>query len=361
VRILIVKLGSIGDIVHTLPSLAALRHALPHAEISWVVERRSAEILRDNPFLDRLIEVDTKALRRGLMSGETLRAPRQQLRRLRASAFDVAIDFQGLLKSASIARLSGARRIFGFSREGLREPASRILLSKAVSIPKRTHIIRKNLELLSGALGISTPQNSSELEFPIQVDFNHRLEAEKAMDGSGGGFAILNPGGGWPTKLWSPERFGELADQVWSNYRLESLVTYGPGEIELAEKVVASSRSGRARAVTLSLKGFYELAKKTRVYVGGDTGPTHLAIAAGAPIVGLFGPTEWWRNGSPREDDICVERLDIDCRVDCHRRACSNWICMDIEVGRLLEAVTERLKRVPGTEQKLAGELLPVR
>jgi len=77
--------------------------------------------------------------------------------------------------------------------------------------------------------------------------------------------------------------------------------------------------------------------------------------------VGLFGPTEWWRNGSPREDDICVERLDIDCRVDCHRRACSNWICMDIEVGRLLEAVTERLKRVPGTEQKLAGELLPVR
>jgi heptosyltransferase-1 len=360
VRILIVKLGSIGDIVHTLPSLAALRHALPHAEISWVVERRSAEILRDNPFLDRLIEVDTKALRRGLMSGETLRAPRQQLRRLRASAFDVAIDFQGLLKSASIARLSGARRIFGFSREGLREPASRILLSKAVSIPKRTHIIRKNLELLSGALGIATPQNSSELEFPIQVEFNHRLEAEKAMDGSGGGFAILNPGGGWPTKLWSPERFGELADQVWSNYRLESLVTYGPGEIELAEKVVASSRSGRARAVTLSLKGFYELAKKARVYVGGDTGPTHLAMAAGAPIVGLFGPTEWWRNGSPNEDDICVERLDIDCRVDCHRRACSNWICMDIEVGRLLEAVTERLKRVPGTEKKVARELLPV-
>ena len=109
-RILIVKLGSIGDIVHTLPALAAVREGLPQAEISWVVERSSSEILRDNPLLDRLIEVDTKALRRGLMSGETLRAPRQQLRRLRASAFDVALDFQGLLKSASIARLSGARR-----------------------------------------------------------------------------------------------------------------------------------------------------------------------------------------------------------------------------------------------------------
>src|SRR5690349_24440001 len=134
-RILIVKLGSIGDVVHTLPALAAMRRGLPKAEISWAVERGSSEILRDNPFLDRLIEVDTKALRRGLMSGETLRAPRQQLRRLRASAFDLAIDFQGLLKSASIARLSGARRVFGYSREGLREPASAFLLSKRVYVP----------------------------------------------------------------------------------------------------------------------------------------------------------------------------------------------------------------------------------
>src|SRR5215216_2324553 len=151
-RILIVKLGSIGDIVHTLPALAALRAGLPNAEISWVAERSSSEILKDNPILDRLIEVDTKALRRGLMSGETLRAPRQQLRRLRASAFDLALDFQGLLKSASIARLSGARRVFGYSRAGLREPASALLLSKSVNIPPRTHVIRKNLALAAAAL-----------------------------------------------------------------------------------------------------------------------------------------------------------------------------------------------------------------
>ena len=279
-RILIVKLGSIGDIVHTLPSLAVLRHALPHAEISWVVERRASEILRDNPFLDRLIEVDTKALRRGLMSGETLRAPRQQLRRLRASAFDLALDFQGLLKSASIARLSGARRIFGFSREGLREPASRILLSKTVFIPRHTHVIRKNLGLVNGALGIPVPQHSSGLEFPIQVDSSHEGEADKALEGTGRNYAILNPGGGWPTKLWSPERFGELADQIWGNHGLHSIITYGPGESELAERVLGSSRSGKARAVSLSLKGFYALAKRAQVYVGGDTGPTHLAVAA---------------------------------------------------------------------------------
>src|SRR5207253_4113179 len=156
-RILIVKLGSIGDIIHTLPSLAAIRRALPQANISWVVERGSAEILRDNPLLDRLIEVQTKALRRGLMSGETLRAPRQQLRLLRASAFDLALDFQGLLKSATVARLSGARRVYGFTRDGLREPASRFLLHRTVPFPERLHVIRKNLTLVESALGIPVP------------------------------------------------------------------------------------------------------------------------------------------------------------------------------------------------------------
>jgi lipopolysaccharide heptosyltransferase I len=339
-RILIVKLGSIGDIVHTLPALAALRAEMPQAEISWVVERRSAEILRDNPLLDRLIEVDTKALRRGLMSGETLRAPRQQLRRLRASAFDVALDFQGLLKSASIARLSGARRVFGYSRAGLREPASALLLSKTVAVPRQTHVIRKSLLLLEGALGIPEPER---LSFPIHVNEEHEAEARKAAADSGGNYAILNPAGGWPTKLWSVERFGKLADLLWSNYGIHSLVTYGPGELELAEAVRQSSVSGHAQPVGLSLKGYYSLARQARVYVGGDTGPMHIAVAAGTPIVGLFGPTEWWRNGSPRPEDICVERNDIDCRVDCHRRSCSKWICMDIEVSHVMEAVERRL------------------
>src|SRR6478672_6884145 len=181
-RILFVKLGSIGDIVHTLPALAALRHAMPAAEISWVVEHRSAEILEDNPNIDRLIEVDTKALRRGLMSGETLRAPRQQLRRLRASAFDVAIDFQGLLKSASIARLSGARRVFGYSREGLREPASAFLLSKRVAVPKRTHVIYKALQLAHGALGIAVPTDPAAFNFPIGIPDRDQFEASKEIE-----------------------------------------------------------------------------------------------------------------------------------------------------------------------------------
>jgi heptosyltransferase-1 len=344
-RILIVKLGSIGDIVHTLPALAAMRQELPRAEISWVVERRAAEILRDNPFVDSLIEVDTKAMRRWPMSGETLLAPRQQLRRLRASSFDLALDFQGLLKSAAISRLSGARRTYGFSRPALREPASRFLLSKTVHIPPRTHVIHKNLLLASGALGIKVPGRAEELRFPIATGAEHEREAEEAAEGLEAGYAILNPGGGWATKLWSAERFGALADELWTRQGLRSLITYGPGELELAERVVASGRSAHTRAVSLSLKGFYALARRAQVYVGGDTGPTHLAVAAGTPVVGLFGPTEWWRNGSPRPEDICVERTDIGCRTDCHRRSCSQWVCMDIEVERVALAVSERLQR----------------
>ena len=260
-RILIVKLGSIGDIVHTLPALAAIRRALPDSYIAWAVERGAAEILRDNPLLDRLIEVDTKALRRGLMSGETLRAPRQQLRRLRASAFDLALDFQGLIKSASIARLSGARRIYGFSREGLREPPSRLLLSRTVSVPKQTHVIRKGLGLVAGALGITVPTEATDFEFPIAVNGVNQIEAEEVAAGTDGKYVILNPGGGWPTKLWSAEKFGLLADELWSHYGVTSLIAYGPGEVELAEQALQASRSGKARAVTLSLKGFYALAK----------------------------------------------------------------------------------------------------
>jgi lipopolysaccharide heptosyltransferase I len=344
-RLLIVKLGSIGDIVHTLPTLAAIRRALPEAEISWVVESRSTEILRDNQIINRLIEVDTKALRRWPVSGETLLAPRQQLRRLRASSFDIALDFQGLIKSAFIARLSGARRRYGFAPTALREPASRFLLSKTFQVPTRSHVIVKNLTLASEALKISVPVDPSEFEFPIHISRAHEIEAETTAAGLNEKFAILNPGGGWPTKLWDAERFGQLADELWTHHSLSSIITYGPGEEELAMSVLKASRSGRARLANVSLKGFYALARRAELYVGGDTGPTHLAVAAGTPVAGLFGPTEWWRNGSPRPADICIERNDINCRTDCHRRSCSQWICMDIPVEQVLRFAGERLRR----------------
>ncbi|HMJ09602.1 MAG TPA: glycosyltransferase family 9 protein, partial [Pyrinomonadaceae bacterium] len=131
----------------------------------------------------------------------------------------------------------------------------------------------------------------------------------------------------------------------YDEHGLASVVVTSPAETELAARVLAASKTAKIVAAQPSLKAFYELAKLARLYIGGDTGPTHIAIAAGAPVVGIFGPTEWWRNGSLNASDICVERTDIGCRVDCHRRECSNWICMDIDVDAAAEAVSRRLIR----------------
>jgi ADP-heptose:LPS heptosyltransferase len=131
-RLLIVKLGSIGDIVHALPSLAAIRRAFADAEISWVIEERSSEILKGNLLIDNLIEVDTRRLRQRRDINKMVHEASRQLTGLRKFGFDVALDFQGLLKSAAIAKLSGAKRRWGFSRDGLREPLSRLLLTNTV-------------------------------------------------------------------------------------------------------------------------------------------------------------------------------------------------------------------------------------
>ncbi len=342
-KILIVKLSSIGDVVHTLPTLAAIRRALPEAEISWVVERGSAAILQNNALLDNLIEVDTKSLRRKEKLGKMMLNARRQLKGLRASTFDIALDFQGLLKSAAIAKLAKATYRFGFSKQTLREPASRFLLTDKINVKKETHVIRKSLELAEQALRISVPEK--DFEFPIFTDETHQQEAENIIRDAGKDFAILNPAGGWITKLWHAEKFGALADRLWEENGLTSVISTAPNEIELAQKVLKNSRSGKLFLAQPTLKGFYELAKRAKIYVGGDTAPTHLAVAANAPVVGIFGPTEWRRNGSPNEEDICVERTDIACRIDCWRRTCDKWICLDIDVETVLNAVQKRIKK----------------
>ena len=340
-KILFVKLGAIGDIVHTLPTLSAVRTAMPDAHISWAVERRSAEILRGNPLIDELIEIDTKSIRQRQPVDELLGEIRTQAKGLRGRKYDVAIDFQGLLKSAAVAKLSGARRRFGFARKALREPASRFLLTDTVEVASDFHVIRKNLTLASASLGIAVPDNS--FEFPIATVVEHVREAEETIARVGPKYAILNPGGGWATKLWPAENFGGLAHQLWERNRIASVISVGPKEGHLADRALERAGTARVAVASLSLKGFFELSKQASLYVGGDTGPTHLAVAAGTPVVGLFGPTEWWRNGSPNPRDICVERLDIGCRTDCHRRRCSAWICMDVPVETVARAATLRL------------------
>ena len=344
-KILIVKLSSIGDVVHTLPALAAIKNALPEAEISWVVEKGAAEILRGNGLLSNLIEIDTRVLRKEKKMSNKLRLAREQFKELKIENFDIALDFQGLLKSALIARISGAKRRAGFSRKTLREPASRFFLTETYEIPLKINVIEKNLRLAERAFGIEIPACGDDYEFPIFAAEKHRREAYEAIEKTGEKFVILNPGGGWTTKLWASEKFGGLSDKIFEKFGLKSVILSNPGEENLAQAALEASRLHQIIAASLSLKGFCELSKQAALYVGGDTGLTHLAVAAGTPIVGLFGPTEWWRNGSPRKDDICVERLDIGCRENCHRRACDNWICMDIEIETVLRAVGKRLER----------------
>ena len=341
-KILIVKLSSIGDIVHALPALANIRQEIPDAEIGWVVDSRYAEILSGNPMIDHLIEIDTGSLRGGKVIEEMVLDLGRQFKPLRSHKFDIALDMQGLLKSAAVARYSGAKKRFGFARADLREPASRFLFTDTVTIEPQTHVVRKNIALASTALEIKAVE--SNFEFTIFTNDEHRFEAQAIADQAGGEFVILNPAGGWVTKLWHAEKYGELADMIWDKFELASVISIGPNDDELTARITKSSRSRKIIVAKPSLKGFFELAKLARIYVSGDTGPTHIAVAARTPIVGIFGPTEWWRNGSVNPDDICVERNDIGCRVDCHRRTCSNWICMDISVETVFEAVKHRLE-----------------
>ncbi len=337
-RILIVKLGAIGDVVHTLPALATLRRALPAAHIAWVVERGgAAKLLQNNPSIDELIEVDTRGWRKDLLGSETRAAIKTTVSKLRG--FDVALDFQGLLKSGMMAWLSRAPRRVGFAKNALREPASAYLLTELVNVDDEDHIIKKNLSLIAH-LGIST---AGAYEFPLGLSLADEQFATQQMAQRGGNVAIINPGGGWPTKLWNAEGFATIADRLWEAYGWRSVVTYGPGEEALANSVVAQARSGAVELLDSTLKQFFALAQQAKLFIGGDTGPLHLAAAAGTPIVGIYGPTPARRNGPFASADVIVERFDLDCRVDCFRRSCSHTSCMNIPVEAVWQQVQKRI------------------
>ena len=340
-RILIVKLGAIGDVVHALPALSALRRSMPGAHIAWAVEQGSAaKLLQGCLRLDELIELDLRGWRQSLMNTETQTAIRKAMAGLRNARFDLSLDFQGLLKSAMVARLARVPRRIGFAREALREPASAFMLTERVAVDDSDHVIKKNLKLVE-YLGCDI---SGEYEFPIALSDDDERFAEEQVERFGGRFAILNPGGGWPTKLWGAEGFGAIADRLWEAYAIHSVVTYGPGEEESARSVVERSRSNAAVTLDATLKQFFALARRAKLFVGGDTGPMHIAAAARTPIVAIFGPTESRRNGPFARDDIVVERFDLDCRVDCYRRSCSHTSCMNIPVESVWREIEMRLR-----------------
>src|SRR5438132_4179211 len=352
-RILIIKRGSIGDVVHTLPAAALLRRGLPEARIAGAVDRRASAILEDSPAIDELIKLDLRAWRKGPLKGSTIADVTARLSQLRqapdlngAGRADVAIDFQGLMKSGFVAFATRAHRRIGFETADLREKPSKLFLTEQVETAELEHVIDKNLALARAALQRPVAGEAETLrydyEFPIAVSSDDEGYVEALIETQPGPFAIINHGGGWPTKLWPSERYAELADWLWSECGLRSFVTYGPGEEALARSVASASRSGVARPISSTLKQFVALARRAALFVGGDTGPLHLAAASKTPVVGLYGPTSSERNGPFDPQDITVGR-NIWCRPDCHRRSCWHWECMDIQVSEVKRAVLKRL------------------
>jgi len=331
VKALVVRLSSIGDVVHTLPALAALaRHGW---QAGWIVEPPARPLLEGHPLLSQLVLAPPA---RGFSAG----VARQAVSALRAEDYDVALDFQGLWKSVAWARLSGARRTIGFARAWRREGASAMLVGDSVSLPPRaSHVIDKNLALLS-SLGIEAT-GSREFPLPPTQAAAERVDDELERMGLSE-FVILNPGGGWASKLWPPERFGSVARGLRER-GLSSIVSWGPGEESLADRVVAASQGLAVRSFPTSLLEYVELARRARLVVAADTGPLHLACAVGTPVVGLYGPTDPARNGPFSPEDRVVRKAP-PC-APCHRRRCPthDGVMDAIDVAEVLQAVDERL------------------
>jgi len=328
-RILIVRLGSLGDIVHAIPAAAAIRRAFPQSSVDWLVDVRQRAVLELVPVVDRHIAVDAG-------SAGSLRSA---VGDLRSARYDVALDLQGLLKSAVLARLSGAQRVIGFPSDLLRERAARFFHTETAG-DVASHVIDKNLSMLK-ALGIRMP----EIEFPLE-DRNPAIANDgRARLGipEGAPFAILNPGAAWPNKRWPPVYFAEVAKGLAKRHGLRSLVLWGPGEEQLAQNVVTAADGAAAAAPQTTVADLVSLLKAAALMISGDTGPLHIAAAAGTPTIGIFGPTDPQRNGPWVEDDLVVSRYRA---CACHyQRQCriSGWCLLDISPREVLDLAEKRL------------------
>jgi heptosyltransferase-1 len=343
-RVLIVRLGALGDVVHAIPVAAALRRAFPAARIDWLVSAKHREILDLVPVIDRRLVINDRGDASG---GSSMMAA---VRELRSARYDVALDLQGLIKSALFARLSGAARVIGFSASYAREGLARLFYTQAFDpgrgglyAPSETrHIVDINLTLLT-ALGIT----AASAEFPLErVD---SPVARHVAEQSNGRYALLNPGAAWPNKRWPASRFAAVASELRERHGLLSVVLWGPGEESLAREIAAGASGAAVVSPKTSIADLVALARGAAVMVSGDTGPTHIAAAVGTPLVGIYGPTRPSRNGSMNPADVAVSR-DAICQCHHLRRCRLATMCLlDIEAREVIDAVDRRLMSVtPG-------------
>lgn len=324
---LIVRLGALGDIVHAMPVVPALRELYPDARIGWVVHPRFVPLLDLVDGLDRRHPLDRRT---GALA----------IREVRRARYEVCLDLQGLLKSAAVARLSGARRVIGFSRALLREPAAALAYSETGG-DGTGHVIGKNLSLLARLGGTArTPRFSLRIPASPVVPCTRRLIGRDDETP----FALINPGAAWPNKRWPAERFGEVARDLRDRIGLRSAVLWGPDEATLAATVVRASEGAAVMAPQTSMVEMLALAQAARVVISGDTGPLHLAAATGAPVVGVYGPTPPGRNGPWNPLDRVVSAHEA-CGCAFKRTCTSEAWCLErVTVAEVTAAVMARLE-----------------
>jgi heptosyltransferase-1 len=336
--ICILRLSSIGDVIHTLPVAGLIRKKYPHARITWVAEKSMAPLLKNHPAIDQLLLVDSRSWRRRLFTPAVWKEIASFLRYLRAQQFDIALDFQGLFKSAVLARITGAARRIGMSREDRKESWSSIFLNELnTQTQQRCHIIEKNLAMLE-SLGIST--GNEPLNFHIYPEEEavqyvdnelQKLELDQ--------FILINPGGGWVTKQWAVDKFAQLIDLIYNDLHIPALILWGPGEKQLADKIARKCISPAVISFSTNLAELIALTHRARLMVSGDTGPLHLASALGVPVVGIYGPTDPQRNGPWNPQDASCT-IHYECSP-CYQRTCPIGVqCLKkLDVGPVLDAV----------------------
>jgi len=341
-RILIVRLSALGDVVHALPLLDALRRAHPRAHIGWLVEEKAASLLADHPQLDRVWVVprwEAAGLLRRRRPAAALGVLARFVRELRAARYEIAIDVQSNGRSSALALLSGARRRIAFSREFAKEWGSWLATDRVRPTDVGLHKVARNLELLR-PLGVDARGARPQLPLPEAA----LARARERTASLGRPRVALHPGvsGFGAIKQWDPVRFARTAKRLADEHGASCLVTWGPGERELALRVVdASEGAARLAEPTASILELAALYTHCDLVVGGDTGPVHLAAALGVPVLGLYGPKDpevygpWDGRTGRRARAV---RRPVHCSP-CPLRTCTNVICMPaIEVDDVVAA-----------------------
>ncbi len=330
---LIVRLGSLGDVVHGIPVAAALRHEFPNARVDWMVDPRYIELLDLVRGIDRRIGVDPRAIRHGAGRERF----REMLRELRETEYDAVIDLQGLLKSAILARSVRGHRTIGFPRKHLREKLARLFYTDAPDPGDATHVIYKNLALLAPLKVIDR-----RLRFPLEIPYTPTV-VQVMNRFEPAGYVVINPGAAWPNKQWPPERFGAVAAAIAREFGWRSLVLWGPGEQEIAHRVVAESGGAAEASPPTTITDLVGIARSARLMISGDTGPLHIAAAVDTPIVALYGPTRPERNGPWGLYDVAISRVQ-NCSCVYERTCRKTERCIDdISVAEVMSAVHRRI------------------